>query len=210
MNRIPLASAAAVMVAGLAIALGSREAPQAPIPAAALPVAPSAQVPTPLVDEARALIATFSGTLVGELQSAMKAGGPVQAIAVCKERAPRIAADLAAQSGWSVKRTSLKTRNPALNAPDDWERAALVRFEARHGAGEPADTLAFAEVVELGGAPYFRFMKAIPTGEACLACHGTDLAAPVAAALDRDYPQDQARGYGPGDVRGAFSLARRL
>ena len=162
------------------------------------------------VEEAKTLIKTFAVTLKGELESAMKQGGPTNAIAVCKERAPAIAAQLSETSGWTVGRTSLKTRNTAQNAPDAWERDVLVRFDARHAAGEPADTLAFGEVVESDGKRQFRFMKAIPTGDVCLACHGTQIAPAVAAALDQAYPGDQARGYKLGDVRGAFTLSKPM
>jgi hypothetical protein len=53
-------------------------------------------------------------------------------------------------------------------------------------------------------------MKAIPTGEVCLACHGSDITPEVAAAIDERYPDDMARGYSLGDVRGAFSLSKPL
>ncbi len=201
MHPIALATAAAVLLAaGTAFA----QSPAGTAPASA----PAPQVPNPQIQEAKGLIKTFADTLKGELEAAMKAGGPTQAITICKERAPAIAADISARSGWEVGRTSLKTRNGALNAPDDWERAVLVRFDARHAAGEPADTLAFGDVVETGGTRQLRFMKAIPTGDVCLACHGTQIAPEVAAALDQAYPEDQARGYKLGDVRGAFSLSK--
>jgi hypothetical protein len=51
-------------------------------------------------------------------------------------------------------------------------------------------------------------MKAIPTGEICLLCHGAVLAPGVADELTRRYPQDKARGYKPGEIRGAFTLSR--
>jgi hypothetical protein len=176
------------------------------------PVAPAATPPTvnPNVEEAKTLIKTFAATLKGELEAAMKQGGPTQAIKVCKARAPAIAADISAKSGWEVGRTSLKTRNTELDSPDAWERAVLERFDARQAAGEPADTLVFGEVVETDGKRQFRFMKAIPTGEVCLACHGSQIAPEVAAALDQAYPGDQARGYKVGDVRGAFTLSKPL
>ena len=200
MQKTLLATAAALLAAGAVMA------EPAAVPAAAS--APAPQAPNPQVEEAKGLIKTFAGTLKGELEAAMKAGGPIEAIKVCKERAPAIAADISAKSGWKVGRTSLKTRNGQLNAPDDWERAVLYRFDERHAAGEPADSLAFAEVVEVNGTREFRFMKAIPTGEVCLACHGTQIAPAVSAALDEAYPGDQARGYKVGDVRGAFSLSK--
>jgi hypothetical protein len=191
---------AALLTAGAVLA----QQAATPVPSAT----PSTPASNPQAEEAKGLIKSFAGTLKGELEAAMKAGGPTQAIKVCKERAPAIAKDISTKSGWDVGRTSLKTRNTELNAPDDWERAVLNRFDERRAAGEPADSLAFGEVVEVNGTRQFRFMKAIPTGDVCLACHGTQIAPEVAAALDDAYPGDQARGYTIGDVRGAFSLSK--
>ena len=164
----------------------------------------------PKVAEAKGLIKEFATTLQGELQAGMKAGGPTKAISVCQERAPAIAADLASRSGWEVGRTSLKPRNVADNAPDAWETGVLETFETRKAAGEPVTELAYGEVVETEAGKQFRFMKAIPTGQVCLACHGSDITEDVAAAIDAAYPQDQARGFAEGDIRGAFSLAKPL
>jgi hypothetical protein len=180
---------------------------------AAVPFAASVraeQAMNPNAEQAKGLIKEFATTLQGELQTAMKAGGPTKAISVCRDRAPAIASDLSTRSGWEVARTSLKVRNQAQNLPDDWETGVLEAFERRKAAGEPVDTIAFGEIVEVQGGKQFRFMKAIPTGEVCLACHGSDLTAEVAAALDELYPGDQARGFALGDIRGAFSLSKPL
>lgn len=160
--------------------------------------------------EAKNIVKTFATSLQDELQAAIKEGGPVKAIAVCKERAPAIAQGLSDQTGWEVGRTSLKLRNSTLNAPDDWERQVMLRFDERRAAGEDVQTMAYAEVVEKDGSKQFRFMKAIPTGEVCLACHGNSIAPTVATALDEAYPDDLARGYNLGDVRGAFTLSKSL
>ncbi len=166
--------------------------------------------PNPNAEEAKGIVKTFATQLKGELEAAMKEGGPTKAIPVCKDRAPAIAADLSAETGWSVGRTSLKTRNMANNTPDDWERGVLEKFEQRKAGGEAVDTMAFAEVVETGSGKSFRFMKAIPTGDVCLACHGTAITPEVAAMLDEYYPEDQARGFAAGDIRGAFTLSKPL
>jgi len=191
---------ALALSASLAVLLASGNATADP---AASPAAPN-----PAAEEAKALIKEFAGTLKGELEAAMKAGGPISAVAVCKERAPTIAADLAKGSGWEVKRASLKPRNQALDTPDAWEGEVLTRFEERKAAGEAADTLAFGAVVDDAGTKRFRFMKAIPTAEICLVCHGKGIDPAVAKALDAAYPQDQARGYAIGDIRGAFSVSK--
>jgi hypothetical protein len=165
--------------------------------------------PNPNAAEAKAIVQEFATTLQGELQAAIKDGGPANAVAVCQDRAPAIAADLSARSGWQVGRTSLKTRN-SDNAPDAWEQKVLADFDARRAAGEDVQPMAYAEIIQTADGKTFRFMKAIPTGEVCLACHGSDITPEVATAIDERYPDDMARGYGPGDVRGAFSLSKPL
>ena len=159
---------------------------------------------------AKGIVKEFATSLKGELQAAIKEGGPISAIAVCKDRAPAIAKQLSETSGWEVGRTSLKLRNPALNTPDGWEKQVLVKFEERKTAGEDPETMAYAEVVDADGTKQYRFMKAIPTGDLCLACHGDSINPDIAAALDKAYPNDQARGFRLGDIRGAFTLSKPL
>jgi hypothetical protein len=53
-------------------------------------------------------------------------------------------------------------------------------------------------------------MKAIPTGEVCLKCHGTQIAPEVSQVLASLYPEDRATGYKEGDIRGAFVVIRKL
>jgi hypothetical protein len=159
--------------------------------------------------QARELTKAFATRLQGELKAGLKEGGPTAAVRVCKEEAPAIAASLSEQSGWQVARTSLKTRNPE-NAPDEWERQVLEQFDDRQAAGQPVADMTYAAVVEQDGAETYRFMKAIPTAEVCLACHGSDLSPDLVEALDKAYPEDQARGYELGDIRGAFTLSKPL
>jgi hypothetical protein len=163
--------------------------------------------------EARQITGAFFQELKGELGKGLKAGGPVLAAQVCKSIAPAIAQKHSANSGWDVGRTSLKLRNPD-NAPDAWETRVLQEFAARRAEGEGADTLAYAEIVNQDGEKHFRFMKGIvmPPLEKmpCLMCHGENMAPDVAARIDTLYPQDQARGYKAGQVRGAFTLKKKL
>jgi hypothetical protein len=180
------------------------------IPLLLIATTAGAEPPANPADEAQALVKQFAGTLKGELKAALAEGGPEAAVGVCHERAPAIAESLSAQSGWSVGRTSLKTRNGALNSPDAWETKVLEAFEQRAAAGEPVGPMRFDEVVEVDGQKTYRFMKAIPTDQVCLACHGSDIPPEVAAAIDKAYPDDQARGFAIGDIRGAFTLSKPL
>ena len=54
----------------------------------------------------------------------------------------------------------------------------------------------------------FRYMKAIGTQPVCTVCHGTSIAPEVTARLDALYPEDRARGFAVGDIRGAFSITQ--
>lgn len=160
--------------------------------------------------EAGELIKSFSSTLQGELKAAIEAGGPVSAISVCNERAPEIAISAPTDPAWTIGRSSHKLRSPD-NAPDAYTAAAIADFLAREAAGEKAADLVKAEIVEDDGKRMFRMVKAIPTGETCLNCHGGDnVKDEVAAKLAELYPNDQARGFQEGQMRGVFTLSKVL
>ncbi len=162
------------------------------------------------IKESRAVLKAFAAELKGELKNALDKGGPLQAITVCSTVAPTIAREQSRKHGWQIGRTSLKPRNPD-NAPDDWEKKVLERFESRKSAGENPRRMEHAEIIEQNGKRVFRYMKAIPTAEKpCLLCHGSHIEPDIAAALDKLYPKDQARGFKAGDIRGAFTITRPL
>jgi len=161
------------------------------------------------IADAKTAIKQFAGALQTELKAAMKAGGPVAAIGVCNTQAMPITAQVAKQHAMQLSRVSLKNRNPA-NAPNDWQASVLKSFESQKSAGKDITKLAWSETVTVDDSQEFRFMKAIPTGEPCLKCHGTELAPDVAQALAGLYPEDHATGYSVGDIRGAFVVTRKL
>lgn len=165
-----------------------------------------------LTEESRQVTGAFFKALAGELQREMQAGGPVQAIGVCKDVAPKIASELSRQHGYKVSRVSLKTRNPVLGAPDAWEQQQLAEFDRKVAAGADPKTLEASGVVEEPAGRYFRYLKAIPVAEVCVACHGPadKLAEPVRAKIAQDYPHDRALGYSVGQIRGAFTVKRPL
>jgi hypothetical protein len=161
------------------------------------------------IDEGKGVLKAYFGDLKGELVKGMKEKGPVSTISICNTVAPSLSEAHSQMSGWSVGRTSLKVRNPD-NRADAWETAVLKEFESRKATGEDPKKLVKAEIVEEQGRKVFRMMKAIPTAEVCTKCHGGELAEPVSAKLNELYPEDEARGYKPGDLRGAFTLKKTL
>lgn len=163
-----------------------------------------------LVADAKLAVQALGGNLKKELQLAMKAGGPLNAIPVCNEKAPEIANTISAEKGLQVSRVSLKNRNPVMGKANDWQSAVLQDFDTRKAAGESPDTLAFTQIVEHDGKSEFRFMKAIPTGSLCLSCHGANLKPEVTVKIAELYPEDKAVGYKEGDLRGAFVVVKSL
>ena len=59
------------------------------------------------------------GRLSKRLMTAMQDGGPGAAIEVCRDAAPKIAAEVSEEQGLTIGRTSHKLRNPE-NAPPSW------------------------------------------------------------------------------------------
>lgn len=159
------------------------------------------------VETSRAAAKELQTTLVGELQAAMKAGGPMKAIQVCNTKAPAIAAEISKKHGFKIGRTSLKIRNPN-NAPDAWEKKVLADFEKRKANGEDPTKLEHYEMVKQDGKSSFRYMKAlpIPEGAPCPVCHGAKIDPALAAKLKELYPKDQATGFKVGDLRGAITI----
>lgn len=163
-----------------------------------------------LMADAKVAVQTLGKTLKGELKQAMQAGGPENALDICHTRAPELAAQVSEEQGMQVSRVSLKNRNPVTGKANEWQQKVLEDFEARKAAGEKPQQLVYAEVVEATDQHEFRFMKAIPTGEACLQCHGTNIKPNVMEKLQSLYPDDKATGFEKGDLRGAFVVMKSL
>lgn len=159
-----------------------------------------------LETEASALAAEFVGRLKPQLKQAMQSGGPVNAIDICSHQAPKIADALSAESGWLVKRVSLKARNASRALPDTWETAVLEEFNRRQSAGENPANIKYSESTDSS----FRYMQAQGAQGVCLVCHGENIAAEVQQALEQYYPDDTATGYSLGQIRGAISLSKSL
>ncbi len=166
---------------------------------------------TALTVTARQTAGGLLKTLGGELKAALASGGPVEAISVCKERAPRIAAEAAQKTGFAIKRVSPKNRNPK-GVPDAWETAAQASLEARMAAGEKPETLDMSAVIDTPEGKVFRYAKALPTQALCLSCHGApdQLSPEVKAKLSTEYPDDKAVGYSVGMIRGVLSMKKAM
>lgn len=178
----------------------------------ALSLAAQAQDIDALTAETKKTVLPVVPKVVAAMQEAISHKGVADAIPVCREEAPKLIQALRESTGWSIKRVSLKARNPDRGTPDTWEAATLREMEEKLAAGAKAETLEKSERVEEGGKSYFRYAKALPTGGVCLGCHGpvAGMDATLKARLAENYPQDQAVGYGLGQIRGILSVKRPL
>lgn len=163
----------------------------------------------PWIAEARSVAGSVPPKLLLVLTAEINRSGPEGAIAVCRDEAPRLAQAASKDTGWTVRRVSLRNRNPKA-VPDRWERAALEDFDRRAAAGETPATLERAEIVQEDGRPVYRYVRALPTAALCLGCHGApgQLSPAVTGQLKSLYPDDLAVGYVAGQVRGAMTIRK--
>jgi hypothetical protein len=161
--------------------------------------------------DARKVATIVPPKLLQVLTDEIAKGGPESAIEVCKEKAPQLAKAASEQTGWGIRRVSLLNRNPKA-IPDDWERAALEDFDRRAAAGESPATLEKGEIVANGDRKEYRYMKALPVQQICLACHGSadKLKPEVISKLQALYPADRGIGYSMGQIRGAMTVRKAL
>lgn len=151
----------------------------------------------------------LASSLKSKLKISLQSGGPVEALTICNLEAGNITSQVSNGAGWQVGRTSLKIRNPA-NAPDAWEQDMLLYFEQQKQSGADVKNLEVYEIIKDENGKWFRYMKAIPTAEMCLMCHGETIAPPIQQKLQALYPNDQATGYKVGEIRGAFTIKQPL
>lgn len=164
-----------------------------------------------LLAEGRTIPQKMVPKLLEVLQDEILKSGHASAISVCRDKAPQMAKGLSEQTGWAIRRVSLRNRNPKA-VPDAWEQAVLQDFERRLAAGEDPTKIDKGELVTVDGQKTYRYMKALPTQDLCLDCHGktNSLAPGVEAKLKELYPDDKATGYGEKQIRGAITAKKPL
>ncbi|HRI90765.1 MAG TPA: DUF3365 domain-containing protein [Accumulibacter sp.] len=172
-----------------------------------------AQDTAALMSETRKTATPVLPKVVQAMQTAVQEQGPVAAISICKEQAPQLLQEMRQQTGWAIRRVSLKARNATTGTPDAWEARQLAEFNIQAANGAELQHLEVGEIVVTGnGQRQFRYMKALPAIAVCQTCHGPADSLPpeLRAALAKDYPHDRATGYVAGEIRGALSVTRPL
>lgn len=185
-------------------------AAQSPAPLRAEFVDPAKTEVAAIRQAGEAAAAAVGKKLVTALNTALAAGGPEAAVLVCQTQAlPLTAEKLADQPTLvSVKRTSLRLRNPA-NTPDAAERLALDHVAKLVAAGQPPPPVLVQRIQSSGtAAPEWRVYRPIATKAECLVCHGdpSTQSPALRTALQTRYPADAATGYAADQWRGLFRV----
>ena len=136
--------------------------------------------------------------------------GPVKAIEMCRVKSPTMAKALSEKTGWSIKRVSIKNRNPE-GKTDKWEEKTMTGFE-RQLAGNIDAVMEQGEIVTIKNKQYFRYAKGLKTTKECSMCHGKDenITTELKEKLKEIYPDDLAKGYDVNQVRGIISVIRPI
>jgi hypothetical protein len=144
--------------------------------------------------------------LMTTLQEKIASEGPEAAIAYCRLEALPLTAQVAEEFPRvkNVRRTALRVRNPS-NAPDPADRSVLEEWLAAWNPAAPPQPVV-KEFTDDDGTKELRYYRPVPVMATCLACHGSGAEIPenVRAALQRDYPRDEAVDFREGDLRGAI------
>ncbi|EMO11594.1 PF11845 family protein [Leptospira borgpetersenii str. Noumea 25] len=148
------------------------------------------------------LISEFQIDLQKNLESAIRTKGIVGAINVCRTISPKKEADLKAEfPGVLIRRVSEKPRNPS-HRPEIWETEIFNQWKESQKTGMAPYTIVLSKDKEV------RILQPIILQNAtCLQCHGgpQDINPAVSKKIAELYPNDQAKGYKLGELRGAFS-----
>ncbi len=158
------------------------------------------------IQKSNELIKSLGQQLKGKLMHAIQTEGPINAVSICAQEAQKLATEISDKSGdWEIKRVSLKARSTHAT-PDEWEKNGLQQLDLQNEKKINDDPL----VVVQNDASGFRMLKGIKTEAICLTCHGANINENLAKKIKELYPNDMATGYQLNQLRGAFSVRKKL
>ena len=154
---------------------------------------------TSIIEKGKEIAFSTFLSLSSELEKAMKSGGVEHALKYCNLNAIGITDSLSKVHDVSIKRTSMKHRNPK-NAPSEDEKAVLLHFENRKNSG------GVMEPYVVKGSDKNIFYAPIIVQDMCLKCHGPKEEIENYDLIKKHYPEDLAVGYIQGNLRGMWSI----
>ncbi|MCK5880053.1 MAG: DUF3365 domain-containing protein, partial [Holophagae bacterium] len=161
-------------------------------------------VPQAVVQKGAEASGKLLETLNTQLVAAIQENGMESALNFCSTSAQKLTEEvnISYLGTLSIKRTSLKFRNP-MDKPDKFEEMALRLLQkAMAGAGTPPEHL-IQKITQNGNIKY-RYYKPLLVGTPCLGCHGDEkkMRPELLEKIRKTYPNGTATGYRKGDLRG--------
>ena len=145
------------------------------------------------------LTVIFAGEVKDELTKALGQGGAVNAIEVCRVKAPKIS-QIFSINGVKIRRVAERYRN--LD-----NRATTRQLEILDGFKDSLTAPKYVgEWTSSDSGETYHYYKPIYTQPLCLNCHGglQTLSPGVIDAVRKYYPNDKATGFKVGELRGMF------
>ncbi|MEE4246829.1 MAG: DUF3365 domain-containing protein [Kangiellaceae bacterium] len=138
--------------------------------------------------------------LGSKLKKALKDGGPKHAVTFCKTEAIPITKMMSNKLGATIKRVSDRPRNPSNMASDE-ELLIINSLKQTLADGSKLVPIVKNNLATVKG--YYP----IVTNGMCLSCHGSvkeTIVSETLSAINEEYPEDRATGYGLNEIRGLF------
>ena len=146
-------------------------------------------------------LATETQKVLGSnLMKAINEGGPINALEFCNIQAYPLTDSMATALKAHITRVTDKPRNQANIANKD-ELTYIASFKEKLGAGEQVSP--DISVMDGKVTGYYPII----TNQMCMQCHGSEndqINEETLAKIKELYPNDQATGYGVGELRGIW------
>jgi len=159
------------------------------------------ETPQNIIDTGEKVSQALIKKLGSQLKHEMQTKGPLSAAKFCNIKAPVLTEEINLHQleGTSVKRISLKVRNPK-NIPDSEEKEVLLSMQKLLEKNELP-----AYIITQKANSYKYYKPLIIKKPVCLACHG-DISknTELNSFIKESYPQDKATGYKMNELRGAI------
>lgn len=161
--------------------------------------------------EATAAAGAYMKDLKAILVAEIQKNGPESVVNICSDTAQKFTKQYSATKKMQIRRVSFMNRNEA-NVPDQSEIMWLKEFENMMKDGSFNKDTVLYRVEKSGRERMLHLVKPIILAEECVVCHGSDEQIPegIKKIISDKYPNDKARNFKPGDLRGAVSVKVKI
>jgi hypothetical protein len=155
-----------------------------------------------LIARGQSITAQAFGLLSSNLLSAIQQSGVSNALPFCSAMAIPLTSLMADTNEVTLRRVSHRPRNPA-NRASSRELELIENYQSTLAAGgRPQPLLLTNDTITF-------YAPIVITNSLCLQCHGQpgrDIAPENLEVIRRLYPNDEATGFGVGDIRGLWRI----